>query len=289
MEKIKVTAPEVSPPRRAGNLTGETGTAHPARLAQPGQAGRIPKIQLEGDSGKWPARPAVQAQPARSAAPEPQVWPVNTTLPAKQVQPVNDTRPVQQTPPVESALLQTQAQPVKSVRPQQPAQPARTALPTLPPQAVQSAAPAEPEANGANRHLGENIRAAMIDNGDAKESLKTIRSLLVGPAQRVTEARLDEILTILEEVDRASEERTNTLARHVDEMAATINPMIERSARELSGRVAALTRKVDDLRAAANKDTDVKLAGLAKRVNDSMHGTFRELGMAIAAAGKTGM
>jgi hypothetical protein len=69
--------------------------------------------------------------------------------------------------------------------------------------------------------LSPKIREAMSPDPDPEKSLAQIRAILVGPAQRLHEARVEEIIDILEESDQAAQLSLTKLQKRCTELAAT--------------------------------------------------------------------
>jgi hypothetical protein len=88
------------------------------------------------------------------------------------------------------------------------------------------------EQNGSG--LGKKIKEALQTDYDPEESLAAIRAILVGPTRRLHDARIEEIVTILEESDRASqiairnlENRCDTLSAKLDTELRKVNDKLE--------------------------------------------------------------
>ena len=62
---------------------------------------------------------------------------------------------------------------------------------------------------------------ALRDDADATESLADIRGLLLGPVTRLHEARIEELLSIVEEADRGYQRAFKDLHARADEMVST--------------------------------------------------------------------
>jgi hypothetical protein len=67
--------------------------------------------------------------------------------------------------------------------------------------------------------LSAKIREAMSADPDPAKSLADIRAILVGPTNRLHEARIEEIITILEETDQAAQMALAKLEKRCTELA----------------------------------------------------------------------
>jgi hypothetical protein len=74
---------------------------------------------------------------------------------------------------------------------------------------------------GEKEGLSTKIRDAMSPDPDPEKSLAQIRAILVGPTARLHEARVEEIIDILEENDQAAQSSLIMLEKRCAELAAT--------------------------------------------------------------------
>ena len=94
------------------------------------------------------------------------------------------------------------------------------------------------ESTAPNSGLNKKVSAALAEDSHPAKSLADIRQILVGPSRRLQDARFEEVITILEESDRAFqlalcalENRCNKLATDMQALAAdTANRMREHAA-----------------------------------------------------------
>jgi len=141
--------------------------------------------------------------------------------------------------------------------------------------------PAAEQMTGQNRldenRLSKNVREAMVDNADPRESLKTVRNVLLGPSQRLNEARLDEIITMLEEIDVIYDKKARSLTKQFADLSATVNDQMEKSFADLNKLIVALSAKVDGNLATVRKETDEKFGGLSKTTSDKIYAMSNEI------------
>ena len=74
--------------------------------------------------------------------------------------------------------------------------------------------------------LSKKVADAFKEDTDPTRSLAEIRDILMGPVSRVHEARMEELISILEEADRTSYEATRDLNARCDGLAKTCEHMI---------------------------------------------------------------
>ena len=166
--------------------------------------------------------------------------------------------------------------------------------------------------------LSKKVLDALAEDIDPAKSLADIRRVLVGPTRRLHEARMEEVIAILEESDRIAqqalgslEKRCNDLARSSERLFAesdeTQRKMQEQSVRlgselqknldtqqqmlsemflafdaQLEKLTAELNQKVDALAAKNNQDNQTLAADLAMRI-DELAATTRADNDKIAA------
>ena len=88
-------------------------------------------------------------------------------------------------------------------------------------EAAPAPAPAPAPAAEISPALSPRVGQALRDDADATESLADIRGLLLGPVTRLHEARIEELLSIVEEADRGYQRAFKDLHTRADEMAST--------------------------------------------------------------------
>ena len=70
-------------------------------------------------------------------------------------------------------------------------------------------------------NISARVMQALREDADPLESLADIRGLLIGPTARVHEARIEELLSIMEEADRSYQRAFRDIHARGDEMIAT--------------------------------------------------------------------
>ena len=68
--------------------------------------------------------------------------------------------------------------------------------------------------------ISPRILQALKEDSDASESLSDIRGLLIGPVTRLHEARIEELLAIVEEADRGNRQAVKHLNARADDLSA---------------------------------------------------------------------
>jgi hypothetical protein len=105
------------------------------------------------------------------------------------------------------------------------------------------------------------VQEAFREDVDPTKSLASLRELLIGPVSRLHEARMEEVLTILEEADRATRLSVRTLNARNNEIAGAYQSLLEGSA-ELNQRVQLLSSTMAAELQKSEKAHDDKLAEL---------------------------
>jgi hypothetical protein len=105
------------------------------------------------------------------------------------------------------------------------------------------------------------VQEAFRDDVDPTKSLASLRELLIGPVSRLHEARMEEVLTILEESDRATRLSMRTLDAHSTEISGTCQSLSESSV-ELKQKVQFLSSNIAAELQKSEKAHDGKLAEL---------------------------
>jgi hypothetical protein len=100
-----------------------------------------------------------------------------------------------------------------------------------PPMPKEKAVAAEPKsAPGINASaLGAKIKEAIQTDYDPEESLAAIRAILVGPTRRLHDARIEEIVSILEESDRANQTAFERLENRCEDLSAKLDAEVKKA------------------------------------------------------------
>jgi hypothetical protein len=77
--------------------------------------------------------------------------------------------------------------------------------------------------------LGAKIKEAMQSDFDPEESLAAIRAILVGPSRRLHDARIEEIVSILEETDRSNQSNFTALERRCQGLSERLDQEIKKA------------------------------------------------------------
>jgi hypothetical protein len=138
--------------------------------------------------------------------------------------------------------------------------------------------PALPPLNG----ISARIQQALMEDAEATRSLADVREMLVGPISRLHEARMEEVLVILEESDRANRLASDSLEERCVELTETCRNLKAASVdsndriQQLSTMMAAELQKVvkaqDDKLAELFMLFDRKLEKIVGEVNSRIDG-----------------
>ena len=109
--------------------------------------------------------------------------------------------------------------------------------------------------------VSRKIQEAFRDDVDAVKSLADIREVLIGPISRLHEARMEEVITILEEADRANRLSSRGLEERYDELARTCQGLLDASS-EMTRTVQHLSSEMATELQRIEKNHDTKLAEL---------------------------
>jgi hypothetical protein len=91
--------------------------------------------------------------------------------------------------------------------------------------------------------LGKRIKDAMQSDYNPAESLAAIRAILMGPTSRLNEARMEEIVSILEESDRASQIAIRSLESRCDKLSAELQKAADKQGDNLADLFVAVDSK----------------------------------------------
>ncbi len=162
---------------------------------------------------------------------------------------------------------------------------------------------------GASSNMPPTASAGMSGDamGDVRKTLSDLLDVLVAPAQQQNEARLDEILTLIENHRHRNEQNFDQLARQFAQLTLTLHKKtktaINRLDRRLDefGAATAQTRKQDQEHLTArltglaeatdakiNSVTgsiDARISMLSAKINGDVNKTITELGRAISDFG----
>jgi hypothetical protein len=84
------------------------------------------------------------------------------------------------------------------------------------------------EVKPAAAQLSAKIKEAMQTDYDAEESLAAIRAILVGPARRMHDARIEEIVSILEETDQANQIAFRAMESQYKSLSAKLDAEVKK-------------------------------------------------------------
>lgn len=211
---------------------------------------------------------------------------------------------IPQTPKSNNRVVSFQAKETRSrTRSLQAASPKTTAKPS-------DSFVEDDQAMSAPPALSARLMQALRDDTDPSESLADIRGLLVGPVTRVHEARIEELLAIMEEADRGYQRAFKDLHARGDDLidrtevikfeaAKTNEAIVNASAqqdlnllqasremghalKELSQKVESnfqklfgdLTHRIESLATKTADDHQALLHNISKRINDVESATF---------------
>jgi hypothetical protein len=135
--------------------------------------------------------------------------------------------------------------------------------------------------------LSKRVQNAFKDDTDPSKSLADIRGLLMGPISRLHEARMEEIIAILEESDRATQSSLRALDERCNSLAETNQNLIN-AANETNQTVQTLAVDMAVELQKAAKHHDNKLNELFMSFESKMEKLATELNHRIdALASKT--
>jgi hypothetical protein len=135
-----------------------------------------------------------------------------------------------------------------------------TASPPMPAEQVK---PVEPKVNPVQA-LSAKIKEAMQTDYDAEESLAAIRAILVGPTRRLQDARIEEIISILEEMDRSNQDRFRTLEDRCETVSSKVDIEIEKATASHMQHLTEFSFALDSRFNRAQADWKAQLAGYAQ-------------------------
>lgn len=122
------------------------------------------------------------------------------------------------------------------------------------------------------RKPGERVRSAMQERGNIDALLTHIRELIVGPTQRLGEARFEELLDILAEQDANVKLKLHTLGGEVRDTATTSRRLGELCL-AMNERLGVVDTKIDATREASNAEIEAALMA----INEQIDKKFEEL------------
>ncbi len=111
----------------------------------------------------------------------------------------------------------------------------------------------------------EGVAKALVDEGDPARMLAELREVLFGPTRKLQEARLEELVVILEQLD--SEARSN--AKRVAEQFAKV----ENTDRKLGAEIHATNNVIEELKKQHERelsDANIKIHALSERLRQEM-------------------
>jgi chromosome segregation ATPase len=106
---------------------------------------------------------------------------------------------------------------------------------------------------------GMRVNEAMMSNERSEEVLNKLRDLLIGPTQKLADARYSEMVDILEEQDLSQQQNFGVLSSQIAELTAGI------------GKLKTALSELQDLYQRANTRHDQQLAELREHVERALH------------------
>ncbi len=141
------------------------------------------------------------------------------------------------------------------------------------PMPSERAAPAEtkPVSEPGSGVLGHKIKEALQTDYDPEESLAAIRAILVGPTRRLHDARIEEIVTILEETDSANKAAFSGLEKRHDSLSGKVDhdlrKAVDQQMQYLSELSRALDAKLQHVKTEVNGQIEEQVSQSAAAVN----------------------
>ena len=152
--------------------------------------------------------------------------------------------------------------------------------------------PAKVAAASQEQALSKRIREAFREDADPSQSLADIRGLLIGPVSRLHEARMEEVIAILEESDRTNRNTSRALTercsdlseacqslvaaseetrQRIQQLSADMTAKLQKAEKKHDDNLAELfmlfDRKIEKL----TIETNQRIDGLAARTNSNYH------------------
>ena len=122
--------------------------------------------------------------------------------------------------------------------------------------------------------LGNKVKAALQPDHDAEESLAAIRAILVGPSRRLHEARMEELISILEESDRASEAAIQILDERCDTLDSDLRLSVEKLKDEMAELFRAIDSKFEHFKIQIDEQLDQKQQHTSSTI-ENLEGDFK--------------
>lgn len=152
---------------------------------------------------------------------------------------------------------------------------AATAPATMPVEKLRT--PSKAEAEISAPHLGQKIKEAIQTDYDPAESLAAIRAILLGPTHRLHDARIEEIVTILEETDRANQTSFKTLEHRCEAMSGKLDSELKKAADLQQDYMVELGRAVETRFQHFKSELDEKFEQRAAKSSSDMAQFAREM------------
>jgi hypothetical protein len=149
----------------------------------------------------------------------------------------------------------------------------RKPLPSVKTSTVKS----KPTAEQNSPALSKKIKEALQTDYDPEESLAAIRAILFGPTRQLHDARLEEIVCILEESDQASQIAFRALENRCDTLSAKLDTEIKKAADKQEDKLADLFLAIDSKFVHVKTEIDVRLEEKSKQTELEIEEIAREL------------
>jgi hypothetical protein len=159
-------------------------------------------------------------------------------------------------------------------------------LPRRPQARTSAPAKAKNEVEGpADRRPGERVKAAMHERGNIEALLGHIRELIVGPTQRLGEARFEELLDILAEQDASNKVKMQALRGEVTENAAGSRRLGELCL-AMNDRIGQVDAKVGAGREASKAELEAALMAINEQIEKKCEELEAKTNERIAASAR---
>jgi hypothetical protein len=149
----------------------------------------------------------------------------------------------------------------------------RKPLPSVKTSTVKS----KPTAERLGPALSKKIREALESDYDPEESIAAIRAILFGPTQQLHDARLEEIVSILEESDRSSQMAFRALEHQCAKLSARLDMEIKKAGDKQDDKLADLFRAIDSKFTHVKTEIDERFEGKLKQTELGIEEIAREL------------
>ncbi len=128
--------------------------------------------------------------------------------------------------------------------------------------------------------ISKKIMDALREDPEPSKSLTEIRDLLVGPVRRLHEARMEELITILEDLDRTNQASFRTLSNSYNDLSETCrdlitasdetNAKLRRDTEQLSGEIQKNYKNGQTALTELHSTLETRMQRLANELNQRM-------------------